>query len=531
MPAPRRPLIALPSAHYMAFAPLDCWARVLVRGGAFISPRYWPRLAWCLFTSALATAVTLPERVLLAPILAVSRRRAVGHAPGAVFVLGYYRSGTTHLHYLLSCDPRFVTPRWYQALAPAGFVLSWQLLRWVMTPFVSSKRPQDDVAIGPEWPAEDDFAVNNWTGACTMPGRMLLPRSWARFAPFNDVAGAPEHDRRLFAATLAGFARKLAMVSRGRALLFKTPAHTARVGELARLFGPGAKFVHLSRDAGDVLRSNVSMHARYTPYFLQDHPGDAVIRERIIAEYDATERAFLRDAAGLPPGALSRVRYQDLIADPMGQIRRVYAELGLELSPRAAERMGAYLRSVSDYRVAGEKSRERTPTDGTPARLAWMREAFGHDRPAAARVDPPAAAGTARIGGAWAGALAACVAAVLCAGLWLALAAATRDRSDILIWPVGVAVGIAALRAAGVGSWRLGLFAALLVLLTYLGVAFPATYLSCNDYWKRYGYPWSDVWDSTRDGVLATNNVFWAVLGIGTAYRFASRRHVRPPGM
>ncbi|MBX3404710.1 MAG: sulfotransferase [Phycisphaeraceae bacterium] len=543
MPAPRRPLIALPSAHYMAFAPLDCWFRVLIRGGTFISPRYWARLAWCLFTSALGTAVTLPERVLLWPVLALLRRRPIDHAPGIVFVLGYYRSGTTHLHYLLSCDPRFNTPRWYQVLAPAGFVLSWQVLRWVMTPFVSSKRPQDDVAIGPEWPAEDDFAVNNWTGACTMPGRMLLPRAWERFADFNDVQAAPERDRRLFSDTLTAFVRKLALVSRGRALLLKTPAHTARVGELVQLFGRRARFIHLSRDAGAVLRSNIAMHARFAPYFLQDHPGDDVIRKRIIAEYDATERALLRDAAALPPGTLARMRYQDLVADPLDQVRRVYAELGLTLSPEAESRMAAYLRSVSDYRAAGQKGDPResgsrgtdapqgTRCDDTPPQLGWMREAFGHDKPAAHRAEVPPATAAARIGGELAGAAAACIAAVLCAALWLALAAATRDRSDIVIWPVGIVVGIAALRAAGAGNWRLGALAALLVLFTYLGIAFPATYLSCNDYWKRDGYPWTDVWDSTRDGVFATNNIFWAVLGIGTAYRFASRKHVKPPGM
>lgn len=517
----------------MAFAPLDAWARALLRGGAFILPRYWLRLAWCLFTSTLATLITLPERVLLAPLLALSRRRGEIHRPGVVFILGYYRSGTTHLHYLLSCDPRFITPRWYQVLAPVGFVLSWQLLRWVMTPFVSSKRPQDDVAIGPEWPAEDDFAVNNWNAACTMTGRMLLPRSWARFARLNDLSGAPERDRRLFRAALGGFCRKLSLISRGRKLLLKTPANTARVAELLDLFGPNTRFIHLSREAGAVLRSNVAMHPRIESYFLQDVVEEEEIRERITAEYDEVERAFLRDAANLPPGTLTRIRYQDLIADPLGELRRAYREIGLELTPRVEARFAAYLHSVSDYRTASDKPATPTarPAAPLPAQLEWMHEAFGHDKPAAPRVPLPPAPAAARFGGEALGMLAATIAAVLCAGAWLGLAAMTRDRSDIFIWPMGVLIGIAALRAAGVGSVRLGLFAAAAVLLAYLAAAFPATYLSCNDYWKREGYPWTDVWDSTRDGVLATNNIFWAVLGIGTAYRFASRKHVRPPGL
>jgi hypothetical protein len=551
-PTPRRLPIALPSAHFMAFAPLDAWARVLRRAKVRISPRYWPRLAWCLFTSSIATVATLPERVALAPILAAAyrRSRSAQAAPPTLVILGYYRSGTTHLHYLLSCDPRFITPKWYQTLAPTGFLLSWEALRWLMTPFVSSTRPQDDVAIGPEWPAEDDFAVNNWTGACTMPGRMLLPSAWERFAGLNDIAHAPEADRAAFGRALHGFCWKIRRLARGEAsriLLLKTPAHTARMGELVRLFGGTAtcsgavKFIHLSRDPGAVLRSNVAMHSRFGSYFLEDYPGDEVIRERIIAEYDATERAFLRDAAALPAGTLSRVRYQDLIADPLGEIRRVYAELGLALTPEVEARFSAYLHTVSDYRAASDKPKpaagdSSTPRgtahgDSLPEQLAWMAAAFGHDKPAAAKVPlPPVVRDIEpRTPGVWL--VAPVMIAVLIGAAWLALAAAFRDRFDWLIWPAGIAIGLAALRAARGGTWTLGVWAAAVTLCTHLAVAYPATYLSSNDYWLRDPIAWRDIWDSTRDGLLAINNFVWTVLGVGTAYRFASRKHVRPPGM
>lgn len=522
----------------MAFAPLDAWARVLRRAGVRISPRFWPRLAWCLFTSAIATVATLPERVILAPILAAAYRRrgATAGASPTVIILGYYRSGTTHLHYLLSCDPRFATPKWYQALAPTGFALSWEGLRWLMTPFVSSTRPQDDVAIGPEWPAEDDFAVNNWTGACTMPGRMLLPSAWERFAGLNDIGLAPEADRAAFGRALWSFCWKARRLAAGRALLLKTPAHTARVAELVRLFGPDTKFIHLSREAGAVLRSNIAMHSRFEPYFLEEYPGDEAIRARIIAEYDATERAFLRDAAGLQPGALARVRYQDLIADPMGELGRIYRELGLELTPEAERRFAAYLHSVADYRAASDKGDAKAPREPSqavelPEELAWMHAAFGHDTPAAAKrpLPPP---GRAEQGATPGAAVAAPVmVAVVVGAAWLALAAAVRDRLDFVVWPAGILIGLAALRATRGGSWRLGTWAAAVTLCTHLAVAYPATYLSSNDYWLRDPIMWRDIWDSTRDGLLAVNNFVWTVLGIGTAYRFASRKHVRPPGM
>lgn len=374
-----------------------------------------------------------------------------------------------------------------------------------------------------------------------MPGRMLLPSAWERFSHLNDIEHAPPADRAAFGRALSGFCWKLRHVSRrgggggagkSRPLLLKTPAHTARVAELVRLFGPNTKFIHLSRDASAVLRSNVAMHSRFGPYFLEDYPGDSIIRERIITEYDATERAFLRDAATLKPNSLARLRYQDLIADPLGQLRRIYTELNLDLTPEVEARFAAYLHSVADYRAASDKPKsDALAPDALPEQLTWMHTAFGHDMPAAAKVPLPPPPRTLDHAAPGAPIFAPVMIAVIIGALWLVLAAAFRDRFDWLIWPSGIAIGLAALRAAGGGTWKLGVWAAAVTLGTHLAVAYPATYLSSNDYWLRDPIVWRDIWDSTRDGLLAVNNFVWTVLGVGTAYRFASRKHVRPPGM
>jgi hypothetical protein len=111
----------------MGFAPLDPWFRLLFRPRVVIPPRFWLRLAFALGLSALITLLTLPERMAAALYLRLSRRRRP--LPGPVIVLGYYRSGTTLLQYLLSCDPNLYAPHWGQAFAPQGWWLIWWLLR------------------------------------------------------------------------------------------------------------------------------------------------------------------------------------------------------------------------------------------------------------------------------------------------------------------------------------------------------------------------------------------------------------------
>ena len=549
-------ILPLPYPHFMGFAPLDAWWRVLTRDRAYakIPVRFWPRIVGGLCTSALGTVLTLPERLLLAPFLPSTRRTIpstsgigaadrpltrLGSENGPIFILGYYRSGTTHLHYLLSCDPNLSTPRWYQMLAPQGFALSWTFLRYFLVPFLSSSRPQDDVAYGPEYPAEDDFGICNWSGACAMPGRMIVPASWEHYKRYHTLEGLSTTELEAFRRTQLALTWKLSRLSGGRTLLLKTPSHTARVAELARLY-PNSKFIHLHRDPTPVLRSNVALHQRFAPFLFQPYPGDDEIRRRVIEEYDRTERKFLDESAALPPDRVVRLRYEDLIADPLAQLRAAYIQLNLNFAPDFDRRARVYLDSVRNYRAAAEKptttSTDNRATIAPAPELSWMHEAFGHNQPA---IPAAPSHSTSDIPHPTSDILltpvtAALIAACFSFAAWMAIAAIIQNRLDFLAWPVGVAIGLSALKSAGThnrrGTTALGLWSLLLTLIVILAAAYPATWLAVRTVFSPDNLS-HHVWLATRRGVLAWNNIIWIVLGLTTAYRYASRQHVRPPGL
>jgi hypothetical protein len=515
----------------MAFAPLDIWARLLLSPRAWVPPRYWLRLGANLFTSAIGTVATLPERLVLAPILRARAGRSgmrLDHAPGVVIVLGYFRSGTTHLHYLLSCDPRFRTPRWCETLAPQGFWLSWAFLRAFLIPFVSAKRPQDDVAIGPEWPAEDDFALSNGALASSLPGRFVLPRMHAHYDRFHDLERLSERERRRWRFAQWAFCWKLSRLARDRAILLKTPSHTARVRELVDLFGADrVRFIHISRDPAAVVKSNVSMAGRLALYHLQDPDPSDDLEGRIVREYVETERKYLAEAMELAPGSLTQVRYEDLIADPIGELRRTYAELGLQWTEEFERRALTYLDSVRDYKPATRPGADRAARAVAPE-LLDLASRFGHDRPSRPKVPLPEVEQPPRREKA--AIIAAAAVALACAVVWIGQAFVLRDRHDGLVWPVGFLIGLTAIRTARVGSVRLGICAAALTVAMFVAVALPATFLA--EYYpkgERY-WEWYHISLSTRRGLTARNNLFWLFMGAVTAYRIASREHVRPPG-
>jgi hypothetical protein len=523
----------------MAFAPLDAWARLLLRPFAFPGPRYWPRLAFALFTSAIGTILTLPERILLWPLLAIARVRTkarIDHRPGVVVILGYARSGTTHLHYLLSCDPQFYTPRWAQCLAPQGFILSWTFLRLFLVPFMSNRRLMDDMAFGPEWPAEDEFAVNNWCVASGIPGRLILPRLHAHYRRFHFLRGLSGDEYRRWRAHEFAFLKKLTWLAGGRALLLKSPSHTARVKELADLFAPssareGARFIHISRAPDAVVRSNVAMLERAGVYHLQRGLDPAQIRESVTAELAETIAAYADQSARLPPDSLVEIRYEDLLADPIGQVRRAYRRLGLRFSDDFEARLVRYLHVVREYRAkhgGDTRGEEGGPID---PRLEPLVRRFGHDRPVIERaglpplteLEKPPTPRTLTAG------LVLVPLAALLGIAWVWLASAIGNRMDTLVWGVGVALGFAGLWVSRVGSPRLGAWAAGLTLAVMVGVAAP------NTRYVNYGHKpldWIHVRDelvpTTRRQLTAGMTLFWGLMGCLSAYRIASRTQ-RPP--
>lgn len=366
----------LPYPHFMSVAPLDAVVRILWRAEGEIPPAYWPRLVLLLLLSGINTAASLPERVILWAWLRLRPPR-MERDKAPVFVLGYFRSGTTFLQNLLAADPNLRSPSWPQVLAPQTFVLGWALLRYLFVPLLPLTRLDAVVPMGAKLPAEDDFALNNLGGMSILAGRAVLPHRQAFFNRFHDLDGLSADELSRWRSNQLAFVQKLTLVAGGRRLLLKSPSHTARVRYLQELF-PGAKFVHISRSPEVVFRSNLLLAHELQRAFALQPPLPEDEQEEIIArEYLATEMHYLADRAQIPAADLAEVRLQDLTADPVGEMKRIYGELGLPFSRGCEERMlqvaatfGRQVRSHHPDLTERQKARV--------ARLAPLAAAFGH---------------------------------------------------------------------------------------------------------------------------------------------------------
>jgi hypothetical protein len=320
--------------------PLDEWIRMLRKHGFAVDAPYLPRAALMTLTSALTSLIRAYENRKYGPEIAdVEVRRPL-------FILGHWRSGTTHLHNLLAQDEQFAYPNTWQALSPHTF-LSTERYSSILRLAAPKTRLIDNVAFAPNVPLEDEFAT--FGTMCSPFVGWIFPR-WAgyydRYLTFRAV---PEEEVDRWKASLELLYKKLTWKF-GRPLVLKSPPHTGRIALLLEMF-PDSRFVHIHRDPFAVFQSA----RQWSPVMervscLQKPHSPEEIDARIIGCYKSLYDAFFEERDLIPDGRFHEIRFEDLERDPVAEIRRLYESLNIPGFETFRPALEDYVRSNSSYR-------------------------------------------------------------------------------------------------------------------------------------------------------------------------------------
>jgi hypothetical protein len=162
-----------------------------------------------------------------------------------VFVIGHWRSGTTHLHYLLSLDKRFGYLENFQAFFfRVAFVSKW-LMRPILNKFMPATRPQDNVKINANSPSEEEHPLTNLTEKSGMQS-FFFPQNRSYFDKYNLFEGVSTEELNSWKKTYHWLLQNIAYYSGvDKQLLLKNPHSTARISVLLQMY-PNAQFIHIS---------------------------------------------------------------------------------------------------------------------------------------------------------------------------------------------------------------------------------------------------------------------------------------------
>jgi hypothetical protein len=322
---------------------LSVWLRFAAANGFRISLARWPMAAGITIVSVINTILAALQSMLFAHRI---RRTVIEQPP--VFIIGHWRSGTTYLHELLVLDERFAFPTTYECFAPSHFLVSSWFVTRFMKFLLPSKRPMDNMATGWHLPQEDEFALCN-LGLGSPYKTMGFPNLPPQDVEYLELKPLPAAARERWKRGMHRFLQSVACRKPGPIVL-KSPPHTARVRTLLELF-PDARFVHIVRDPVSVFMSTVRLwRSLYQVQGLQVDDGHD-LTEYVLATFQQMYRSFEEDRPLLRATHYYEVRYEDLIADPLSQMRALYEQLHLGDFQSVRPQLEAFLESKKNYRT------------------------------------------------------------------------------------------------------------------------------------------------------------------------------------
>lgn len=251
-----------------------------------------------------------------------------------IIIVGQMRSGTTRLHRLLAADPRHSGTRLCNSFEPVPRKPDIRALRCALglalarrvNPWLDTQHPFGATRVDEEL---------GWLAATLNPCAYEVQWRIPSFVAWSE-ARDPAPVYRELARVLRSDAAMMGNTDRPRVL--KCPQYAEDLSALLAQF-PDASVVVTRRDSREILASTISVVAN--PLASQsDHASLPEIEREWERKLALRDKRIAQALAGFS-GPLAHVEFADLNRDWRDEMARVYAALGLDLSPTALAAMAS----------------------------------------------------------------------------------------------------------------------------------------------------------------------------------------------
>jgi PAS domain-containing protein len=270
-----------------------------------------------------------------------------------IIICGLPRTGTTHLHNLLSADPALRSLPYWESLEP--------VLADAEQPPAGEADPRIErchAALGfvnsamPEFKRMHEMTVDH-----VHEEIQLLAVDFSSML-FETIAPMPtwrDHylarDQRPSYAYLRKILQALQWLRGGSRWVLKSPQHIEQFPALVETF-PDAVFVVTHRDPVSVTASMVTMLG-YSARLGQDRVDTVRIGEYWADRLERMLAACVRDRHVLPAQRSLDVLFDRFMEDDLGMVRRLYDLAGQPVTPRSEAAMAAFMRDHPRGRHGG----------------------------------------------------------------------------------------------------------------------------------------------------------------------------------
>jgi hypothetical protein len=268
--------------------------------------------------------------------------------PEPMFLLGFWRSGTTLLHNLLAIDERWGYVNTYQAAMPDLFLAGQRRIRRMLESQLPENRGVDNIPVDFAMPQEEEIAMMCTSGVSPYVS-LNFPRtasSALNYLFLDDRVSATNRDR--WRKKYLHLLKAASYNMGGKPLLLKSPSNTSRISALLDLF-PAARFVYIQRNPYDTLRSYVHLLTLMNDWHALQRMDFDELLLRQVKIYREMALTYLEQKELIPPGRLIEIRYESLEEDNIGQIREIYTALDLDGYREFEPDLREYVASIADF--------------------------------------------------------------------------------------------------------------------------------------------------------------------------------------
>jgi hypothetical protein len=372
---PHKDRLVKPFEHPQALGSFRSWLKLLRENGD-VDPRFLPRILVVTLFSLMTSPLRVYERLRYDAVL----NRTPVH-PSPIFIIGHWRTGTTHLQNLICQDKNFSFVSTFQAMTP-GFCLVGngpleQTLGWI-TSLLYQTRLIDNIPLLMDTPQEEEYGIANLCPYSFLH-MFSFPRQaekfFNRYVLFKDL---PENELIEWEQIYLKLLRKTSLMTNGLRPVLKNPAHSGRLSAVIRLF-PEAKFIHLYRNPYHVYLSTRRLYQVVLPRSQVQQIEWDKLEAFLFRFYTQLMHKFLADKALIPPQNLVEIKFEELEENPLEQIGRIYQSLGIAGFDQAQTSIQSYLDSIAGYQK-NEYILNRDIIDKVNRHWAFAFEEWGYER-------------------------------------------------------------------------------------------------------------------------------------------------------
>ncbi|MDB4286021.1 sulfotransferase [bacterium] len=269
-----------------------------------------------------------------------------------IFILGFYRSGTSFMHQFMTQDDRLGYHTNFQMIFPDMMLSSEKIL----SPFFdficrlfNLQDPVHRIQMSFKFPGEEDAAMT--TGLNPMGAHWgyffpkIMMEHFHKYVLFENI---PESEIEKWKKDFTFLIKKISLANQGKQLVLKSPPNTARIKLLLSLY-PKAKFVLIHRNPYEVYASNKRFWKVTNRIYALGPTQPDDVNGVILDTYEGIMNRYFLEKDLIPDGQLIEIPYQDFIQNPMENMQKIYEMLHLDNFSHCENTMKKYVERQKSY--------------------------------------------------------------------------------------------------------------------------------------------------------------------------------------